>query len=337
MPAKRKNELVQCQYFQWRLFRRDGVWYADGRFGDTNLRKHSLGTRDLSEAKSALRNLDHVMAIEMGLAKDTGSNFDSPLSIERGWALYLASRDRPEVMGGVSHKTMNKYRRSSVLHQAFCGEFDIRYWNDFGKVELESYGRKLDRRYSARSLYFELMQVKTVINWLIEEKHLPQECGFRLRLSKPEGNETYCYTPDQVVAMLELCNSVQALHWLGNIIRVLACTGLRIGELVHLRRSDIDFENDLIRLTDERSSQRRKQMGTARRTKGRRDRTLPLHPDIKSLLQDLPIQKHGRALHGPQGGKINVDRTREKFVRSVINPLSEQFTTPNGDGVLPIF
>jgi len=56
-----------------------------------------------------------------------------------------------------------------------------------------------------------------------------------------------------------------------------------------------------------------------------------LHPDVKSVLEALPIQSHGRALQGPQGGKINVDRTREKFVRSVINPLSEQFTTPTGE------
>jgi len=97
---------------------------------------------------------------------------------------------------------------------------------------------------------------------------VPFEAGFRLRLSKPQGNETYRYTPDQVVAMLELCDSVQSLNWLESIIQVLACTGLRISELFSLRRTDIDFENDLIRLKDERSSQRRNEMGQRAERKG---------------------------------------------------------------------
>ena len=331
MPARRKHELVNCQYFEWRLFQRSDVWYADGRFENRNLGKHSLGTRDRAEAGQALRKLDYRKAIEHGLARDTGVDPDNRLEIVRGWDMYLTWCKRPEVMGGVSRKTLNKYRRSSELHQEFCAEQRIRFWNDFGKEDLESYGRALSPQFSDRSLYFELTEIKTVLNWLMDEKHLPREAGFRFRLSKPDGSDTYCYLRHEVLAMLELCSEQQDLGWLENIIRVLACTGLRIGELASLRWTDIDFDSNIIRLTDERASKKRSDMGTARRTKGKRDRTIPLHPDIRSRLESLPRRSHGRVLTGPKGGMVKPDRAREKFVDHIIESLKTRFPTPKGE------
>ena len=331
MPARKKHDHLNCHYFKWRLFQRNGVWYADGRFENFNLGKHSLGTRDRQEAEASLRKLDYRKAIEHGLARDTGVDPDKRLEIGRGWELYLESCERPEVMGGVSRKTLNKYKRSGVLHSEFCRTGRIRYWDDFGKDQLQAYGRDLSPRFADRSLYFELTQIKSVLNWLMDEKHLPREAGFRFPLSKPDGSDTCCYTREQVRAMLTLCDRNVDLVWLGNIIRVLVFTGLRIGELAGLRWTDIDFEGNAIRLTDERASKKRSAMGTARRTKGRRSRTIPLHPEIKSLLIGLPRAQHGRVLCGPKGGKIKEDRIRERFIERVIKPLSEDFPTPRGE------
>ena len=93
-----------------------------------------------------------------------GVDPESRLAVGRGWELYLEWCDRPEVMGGVARKTLNKYKRSRVLRSEFCDTENIRYWSDFGKDALESYGRDLSPRYSDRSLYFELTEVKTVLN-----------------------------------------------------------------------------------------------------------------------------------------------------------------------------
>ncbi|MCA8999616.1 MAG: tyrosine-type recombinase/integrase, partial [Planctomycetaceae bacterium] len=86
-------------------------------------------------------------------------------------------------------------------------------------------------------------------------------------MSKPIGSDRYCYTREQVQAMLALCANEFDLRWLGNIIHVLAYTGLRIGELANLRRADIDFSGNAILQTDDRASKRRNDMWTARRTK----------------------------------------------------------------------
>jgi hypothetical protein len=115
MPARKKHVHVSCQFFRWRLFQRNEVFYADGRFENLNLGKHSLGTRDRAEAEANLRKLDHRKAVENGLARDTGVDPNDRLAIQRGWELYLEWCERPEVMGGVSRKTLNKYKRSGVL------------------------------------------------------------------------------------------------------------------------------------------------------------------------------------------------------------------------------
>jgi hypothetical protein len=64
MSKHAQNHIV-CAHFTWNFFRRDGVWYADGRHNQPNLGKNSLGTRDRDEALSILRKLDQQKAVEL--------------------------------------------------------------------------------------------------------------------------------------------------------------------------------------------------------------------------------------------------------------------------------
>ena len=58
MPRQPNETPIACQFFTWRLLRRNGVFYADGRGGRFHLGKHSLGTRDRDEAAVRLRQLN---------------------------------------------------------------------------------------------------------------------------------------------------------------------------------------------------------------------------------------------------------------------------------------
>lgn len=57
MPCKSNPLIVKCAFFSWKLFQRSGVFYADGRGGEHDLGKHSLGTRDRADALANLRRL----------------------------------------------------------------------------------------------------------------------------------------------------------------------------------------------------------------------------------------------------------------------------------------
>ncbi len=60
--------MITGQYFTWKLWRRGGVYQADGRSNTANAGRHSLGTTDRLEAVELLKRLDLTMAVEHGLA-----------------------------------------------------------------------------------------------------------------------------------------------------------------------------------------------------------------------------------------------------------------------------
>jgi integrase len=332
MPSKPNNAPIVCQFFTWRLFQRDGVYYADGRTAGRNLGKHSLGTRDHDEALANLRLLDSRKAVELGMAPAAKAGVASMITVEAGWELYLDYCDRPQVLGGASAATQQRYQAVRDKHVKFCSRHGFKSWADVNKAAVQAYGNWLDKKpYADRSIFLELTLLKSVIAWLIAESHLPRTHAFELPLIKPKGTDTYCYTQEQVAAMAEHCRATSGLAWLGNVIIALACSGMRISELAGLRWSDLDLKAKTIRVADERASSRKRKLGTARTTKGRRSRSIPIHPDLAKLLVALVKHPDGRVFHAARGGPLRPNNTLHGFVDQVIEPLERTFPTPEGD------
>jgi len=120
------------------------------------------------------------------------------------------------------------------------------------------------------------------------------------------------------------------------VIASLAVTGLRIDELAKMRWRDVDLEANTLRLTDERASKHRQQVGGARLLKGKRSRSIPLNADFRRVLKVTPHHADGIVFHGPQGGRLKPDTVRNALVREVITPLKGRFPTPSGEiGLTP--
>src|SRR5262249_56575462 len=84
MPAKRKKERICGAHFVWLLGQRGGVYYADGRSNRPPAGRHSLGTKYHAEARAALKRLDLVQALRLGLANRAllAAASPEPLSLE---------------------------------------------------------------------------------------------------------------------------------------------------------------------------------------------------------------------------------------------------------------
>ena len=331
MPRKPNKPPIVCEFFAWRIFRRNGVYYADGRGGKHNLGKHSLNTRDRNEALEQLKLLDRQKAIELGLAEEKTDKQTGDVTIGDGWKLYLEYCGRSQVLGGVSPSTLKRYRAVRDKHVKFSSKHGILNWSEFDKRMIEKYGNGLSREYADRTVVFELTLLKSVITWLIDESKLPADCKIKYPLSKPQGTDTYCYSAAQVSAMVRHCLSKLRLVWLANVIIALAHTGLRIGELAGLRWTDVDMDCNVIRVPDERSSRRKLAAGTARTTKGRRPRTLPIHPRLRNVLEGLPRKSDGRVFHAERGGVLSPNNVLHRFIHDVIEPLKNRFPTPPGE------
>ncbi len=334
MPRKPKNAPIVCDNFTWYLRRKSsGVYFADGRINSQcNLGKPSLGTRDREEALRRLRNLDMQKAIELGLVEPERQDAADDVSIERGWQLYMERCEQPEILEGVSPATRQRYLAVRKKHLEFCAAKSYKKWSEMTKKTTKKYGAWLAKKeYADRTIVLELNLICSIVKWLVEEEHLPSSCRFLLKLSKPEGSTTFCYTKQQVARMVKFCDKTSSLVWLAQVITALATSGLRINELAKLRWTDIDLPSSTIRLTDERARPRRKQTGHERRIKGKRGRALPMHPAFRKVLAVLPRHQDGRVFRGQMGGRLSDRRVLEALQRRVIEPLKEEFPTPAGE------
>jgi len=321
-------------YYEWKIFCREGVHYADGRSNRPSLGKHSLGTRNREEAHERLQMLDHKLAIANGLISESASGTAFPeISIETGWTTFMDHCQRPRVMGGKSENTIARYRAVRDKFTAYCRDQQVYTWRGVVKSVVESYGRHLTRKgYAERTLSLELHLVQQVVHWFIDENLLPPEQRMKLGLKKLTGTDTYCYSRAEVDAILAHCLANPRLEWLHPLLATLAMTGMRIGEARTLRHSDITWEpQPIIQIADEGSSHRKRVMNSARRTKGKRGRKVPIHPDLQVILQGLARHPDGYVFHGPRGGRLKPDSARAIFRRGVIEALADQFPTEEGD------
>lgn len=329
----KKADSIQGRFFLWKLFRREGVIYADGRSNSPPLKKYSLGTRDRTDALQLLSQLDQQLAVEQGLALEKGRAFVAHTNcVKDAWRDFLEYCGRPSISGGTSSETYKRYRAVSDKHIAFCEAHQCSDWSEVDRNHVDRYGRHLDRKgYAPRSLYLELTLLVQVTNWLIRENRLPAEKKLSLRLQKPKGTDTYCFRPEEVEAILQLCREKSHLKWMHPLVATLAATGMRIGEAEQLRWTDVDLNNSVLHVADERFSSRKQALGTARTSKGKRSRVIPIHPDLKAILADLRRHSDGQVFHGPLGGRLKQDTARNIFRREVIAPLRDRFRTTQGD------
>jgi len=331
MPRSPKQPPIVCEYFTWKLFCRDGVFYADGRGTQRNLGKHSLATKDRAEAIERLKALDLRMAIKLKIAQPEAAKPSQAVTIQQGWQAFIDFCGRSPVMGGVSPGTLKRYRAVRGKHVKFCVKHGISDWSRFDKSVLEQYGNWLTKKYAYRTVYLELTLLKSVNQWLIENGKLPAEARIIYPLSKPVGTDTYCYTRSEVGAMIKHCESTSGLQWLAHVIIALAHLGVRIGELAGLRWSDVDLANNVITVADERASRRKRLAGTMRTTKGKRSRKIPIHPRLREILATITRGTDGRVFHAERGGQLRPRNVLTVFIRDVIEPLAEKFPTPDGE------
>ena len=104
-------------------------------------------------------------------------------------------------------------------------------------------------------------------------------------LPKHQSNFTpYIYTSDEIEKIFKECDRINSYYHLVNsarfsmpcLIRLLYGTGIRVGEALKLKHSDIDFKNECLLL---------------RECKNGKDRYVPLSPSLVLMCHDYVAQK----------------------------------------------
>lgn len=338
MPRKAKGEKILANYFKWIVDQRpdNGVYYADGRSNPVNAGRHSLGTRDHDQAIELVRLLDMKMAVDHGLADPAilEQKPDDLLPLDEGIRRYLKYVARPLIAGGAGKATRKRYHAVFEKFKTFAAEQNIHYWQGVTRQVLEAYAAWLDDRgYAYRTEYLELTTIKQANKWMISEKLIPEACRIELPLSKAQGSDTYCYTDDQVRAIIDHCFENKQLIWLGRVVVALVYTGLRIGELAQLTTADVDLEVNILRVVDQSHTKHRDKAGERKSTKTHRGRTLPVRKELRQVLNALIAESKPTLFRGSKGGKLKPDTVRNVLIRDVLKPLAPRFPRPRaGEG-----
>ena len=340
-----KHEEIHCQHYSRRIWPHpdSGVWRADGRKISKGIGRPSLGVKDKAKALERLKELDHRTAIRLGKIEDTDPVKQTELlSISDGVEMYKKHAGRSRALGGVSTSTLARYRAILFKFQLFAQKKGIGCWQDISADVLTQYITQLDEDgYAYDSLDIELTTIKQVINYLRDKKnvkglHKVEGCS----VPEGEGTSRYCYSTRQVDAMVEHCMADPKLVWLGQVLVVLAHTGMRVGEVAELRWSDI--KADWIHLPDNSRQGTKAHREKARSTKGKRSRKIPIHPCVAAVFDAIKRKQDGRVFHGPLGGKLKPDTVLRVFKRDVRTPLKLRFPKTSDelgfeDGVIHSF
>jgi integrase len=336
MPKRRKKEKIPATYFHWLLGQRRGIYFADGRSNPIDAGRHSLDTRDRREAIDCLKRLDLKQAVKWGKAPATVLDVasDRLLTLEEGRRLYMAHAGRPLILKGVTPNSLKRYRAVLDKFIRFAMSKGVHHWQGVTKPVLQAYCSWLDDQDRGEAtIYLELTTLKQILNWMaLESKLIPESHLFKFEVSRPDDTTTYCYTPEQVDAIVEHCFATPGLHWLGLVVLALASTGMRIGELANLKWDNVEFAANLIRLWDRRRMAPKSKRAGESGTKNHRSREIPIQPRLLEILQGMNRIDGDYVFHAAQGGKLDPDKVLKVLIRDVLTPLAPKFPeiTKNG-------
>ena len=313
---------VQCRYYRWLIYLRDGVFQADGRSNTIDAGRHSLRTRQLEVAKKRIHKLDEKMAEKLGLIRfarrENDVNFK--LTVKDGIEIYLNYIERPKIAGGIAESTRKRYKRSINSFSSYVAHDPIQFWEQFDAAYMTNFVKELGKRYKPSSIVTIATTIRTLHRHLISYKHLDDRCAFPFAIGRPKESTKYC-PEDQELRAILAC--LKGTDWIYDATATLSHSGLRFGELSQLTRFDIDLKKSLIHVRDETFDSR----GT-RTTKSGYSRAVPMHPVVSEIVKRRLQRDPELLFAGPRGGKLRSDTYGRNLRKLALEPLEEKFPAP---------
>ena len=257
-----------------------GFWYA--AFNDGVKRQRlTLGVKTKAEAETAVKLLDAPRVVR------EVKTSDAPVTWTAFRQLYLDYKQQQ----GKAPRTIVRYRGSLEAFGRFLGSKGILAISDISLAVLEAYTpfRTKKEECDVKTAYNDALVIKNALKWgsRASRGYFKINPALDWETPEPVKPKRRCYTTEEV-AKLE----TGVRDWLKPIVITLAWTGMRIGELIHLRWQDLDFTQKIIHI----------RMREDWKPKGRADRTVPMHPKVEAVLKAQPVGVY--VFSGGKGGRV---------------------------------
>ena len=247
------------------VFRKQGSWWIDWHEGRRRRRKKTHAETK-TEAKRLLAQIrGKVLPRDLGL-------FDPKLSCPELVTRYLEAHK-----GSAAEGT---WARTEVCLRNFFSWCPEKKVSRLTNEVFERYAaHRKAQGISVATINGELASLKRSLNWGVENKLLPVNPLARAKKLRGGSTGRLRFLSEDEIKRLLRAASGSLYH---DIYYVLLRTGMRKGELTHLRWEDVDFENRTIRVGGHRDLH-----GTDD-TKTHRQRYLPMDAELSALIARQP-------------------------------------------------
>ena len=176
-------------------------------------------------------------------------------------------------------KTLNKYAYGLKSLVAFAELRHIAAPAKFTASDFWGFAKHLrDSGNEGKTVFDRLMFTKQVFKWAwVKAKMLAENPLAGESVDEPPPKEQPCYTDEQVRLLLEKASPADR-----PVFALMAYTGMRFGEVRDLRWSDLHLDRGKFGQVFV------KRGGSLNTTKGKANRIIPIHPELRKVLDALP-------------------------------------------------
>jgi len=285
-----------------------GVYVADYWWGGQH-RRTSLKTTNKKIARKRAIQLEH------GLSSGEFSPQPRAVAIKDAIEHYLTHLKTE----GRARKTIVRYRGELNSLAEFLATRKATKLSQITTSLVDAFRADRKKDHSDASMYHEGVVAKQFLQWCVSRGLIKQSPLADYRLTKPPRMRRPAPTLTQVNTILARCSPSVVPR-----ANVLAFTGMRVGELQALRKSDVDLRAGFIDVVRQ----------TTGPTKTRAARRIPIHARIRSILKtqltadshELLFTAQPSATYPHGGHHINPKRLNEDFKAAVARAGFKGFT-----------
>lgn len=243
-----------------------GRWYMKYRQNGKQILKAAGSTK--SEAKACLKKFNEIKSIrkltEAGLIAPANSKPKAQKMTFSELAVHYADHCATKA----PRTELNEIQRINAHFLPIFGDLTL---DEITPDKIEKWKQKrMKKNISSKTLYNDLRVLKTMFNRAIDWDFFDGKNPVG-KLPKTYNRQLTILTSETAQAYLQACPK-----YYYPIAATLICTGIRTGELLDLKWSDIDFDDEVIRIRPTSS------------LKNEEGRSIPIFPDLLPILQSQP-------------------------------------------------
>jgi len=274
------------------VFLKQGKWWIDWYEGGRRHRKKT-GARTKSQAK---RLLEQVRA--KIVPRDLGV-FDPKVKCAELVTRHLEARK-----GARAEATQ---RRAVQALRNFFTWCPVKNVMKLTPELFETYASHRKRQgASVRTINLELTNLRTCLNWGVKNKIIPlNPLAHADRLKGESSGRLRFLSEDEIGRLLKAADST-VYH---DMFYVFLRTGMRKGELTHLRWEDVDFDHGLMRIGAHADEHGRDD------TKSHRERHIPMDEDLAEVIARQPRRPGCHHVFSTGNGTIRINNLLRELKR----------------------